>query len=64
MQECTVGSHDYWWEGRVFGLYGRNGLGLGSGGLVVGEDLVDSEGHVGEEEGGFDGVAAAGEDTP
>ena len=33
-------------------------------GLVVGEDLVDAEGYVGEEETAFYHVAAAASDTP
>ena len=64
MQQRAVCGHDHGREGWIIRLHGDDGLRLRRVGLVVCEDLVDAEGDVGEEEGGFDRVAAAGEDAP
>ena len=64
MQQRAVGSHDDRRQGWIFWLNWWNGLGFWLRGLVICEDLVDAEGHVGEEEGRFDGIAAASEDAP
>jgi hypothetical protein len=32
--------------------------------LVIGEDLIDAEGYIGEEKGGFNGIPSARNDAP
>ena len=64
LQEGCVARHEDWGKrGEVafvddVGFLACAGF-VGVGGLVVGEDLVDAEGDVGEEEAAFDDVAAA-----
>ena len=69
MEDGGVARHQDRWEGWEVAFVHDVGFlasarFVGVGGLVVGEDLVDAEGDVGEEEAGFDDVAAAGAEAP
>lgn len=65
MHECRVRSHEDGRErGEITRLRRRGDLLDGMRGLVVGEDLVDAEHDVGEEQRALDGVTAAAADSP